>query len=356
MSSILIIILSLVILIFLHELGHFLLAKKYGVRVEEFGIGIPPRLFGKKIGETIYSLNWIPLGGFVKLYGEDRKVDDERSFSSKPLYQRALIVFGGVAAFFVIAFFIFSIQSVIGIRTIAGGEDSMGEVVGNPEIVITGVVDESPAKEAGIQGGDVLFEIDGKEIETTEEVKMFLKEKSGKETEVVVQRGEERVSFLLVPREEYTEGEGAVGIAMAMTVVEKYPLYYAPVKGASMTAGMTLMVFRGFGMLFTSLFTGESLPLGMEIGGPVAIVGIGAGAFTRGLSDFLQFLGAITVSLAVLNILPIPALDGGRLAFLAIEKIKGNPISEKLEYGLNATFFFLLIGLMIFITFKDLGL
>ncbi len=123
-----------------------------------------------------------------------------------------------------------------------------------------------------------------------------------------------------------------------------------------MTAGMTLMVFRGFGMLFASLLTGSSLPPGMEIGGPVAIVGIGAGAFTRGLSDFLRFLGAITVSLAVINILPIPALDGGRLVFLAIEKIKGSPISEKLEYGLNAIFFFLLIGLMIFITFRDLGL
>ncbi len=355
MSPILIIILSLVTLIFLHELGHFLLAKKYGVRVEEFGIGIPPRLFGKKIGETIYSLNWIPLGGFVKLYGEDRKVSDERSFSSKPLYQRALIVFGGVAAFFVIAFFIFSIQSVVGIRTVAGGESSMAEVVGEPEIVITGVVDESPAKEAGIQGGDILLGIDEKKIETMEDARVILEGKKGKETEIVVQRGGEEVSFSLVPREEYAEGEGAAGIAMATTVIEKYPLYYAPVKGASMTGGMTLIVLRGFGMLFSSLLTGASLPPGMEIGGPVAIVGIGAGAFTRGLSDFLQFLGAITISLAVLNIMPIPALDGGRLVFLAIEKMKGNPISEKLEYGLNAVFFFLLIGLMIFITFRDLG-
>jgi regulator of sigma E protease len=129
-----------------------------------------------------------------------------------------------------------------------------------------------------------------------------------------------------------------------------------PVEGAVMTWKMTASVLKGFYSLFKSLFTSGAVPKGMEIGGPVAIVNFGADAFSRGLSDFLYFLGAITVSLAVLNILPIPALDGGRLVFLAIEKIKGGPIPEKLEYGLNAIFFVLLLCLMVLITFKDLGL
>jgi regulator of sigma E protease len=355
MPTILIIILSLVILILLHELGHFFLAKKYGVRVDEFGIGIPPRLFGKKIGETLYSVNLLPLGGFVKLYGEDEKKDGDRSFSSKPIYQRALIVFGGVAAFFVIAFLIFSVQAVVGVRSVVEEEDVISGKIDNTQIVITGVINDSPAREAGVKPGDVFLEIQGEEVKLLSEAQETIKERKGVETEMKFLRGEEEVSVTLTPREEYEEGEGAVGIAMAITAVKAYPLYYAPVQGAVMTGEMTYMVLSGFGTLLYSLVSGKALPPGMEIGGPVAIVNIGTGAFTRGATDFLQFLGAITISLAVLNILPIPALDGGRLVFLGIEKIKGSPLAEKVEYGLNAIFFLLLIGLMIFITFKDLG-
>ncbi len=355
MPNLLVIILSLIILIFLHELGHFLLAKKYGIKVEEFGIGLPPRIYGKKVGETIYSINWLPLGGFVKLYGEDKKIDNQKSFSSKPIYQRALVVFGGVAAFFVIAFLIFSVYSVVGVRTPV--EEGVAlEEMNDPMIIITKSVRESPAREAGIKPGDILTEVDGKEIDSPSQAISILGEKEGVETEITVIRGQEEKLFTLTPRMEYEEGEGAVGIGMAMTDIQKYPVYYAPLQGARMTGEMTFMVGQGFGMLLQSLVTGEPLPDEMEIGGPVAIVNIGAGALGRGISDFLHFLGAITVSLAVLNILPIPALDGGRLMFLAIEKIKGSPISEKLEVGINTIFFFLLIGVMLFVTFKDLGL
>ncbi len=354
MPTILIIIVSLLALIFFHELGHFLMAKKYGVRVDEFGIGLPPRIFGKKVGETIYSINWLPIGGFVKIHGEDEKADDERSFSTKPIYQRALIVFAGVAAFFVIAFIIFSFQAIVGVRTLVEEEQAV-QIIGDVEIMITGVSSDSPAKFAGINPGDVLLRVENQEVELLGGAMDLLGDRSGLETEITVLRGKEELSFILTPRVDYPEGEGAVGIAMAMTTIEKYPIYKAPLRGAVMTGEMTYMVFRGFGIMIGSLLSGSSLPPGMEVGGPVAIVNIGTGAFTRGLSDFLQFLGAITISLAVLNILPIPALDGGRLAFLLIEKIKGSPISEKIEYGLNAAFFFMLIGLMIFITFKDLG-
>jgi regulator of sigma E protease len=354
MTTVLFIIFCLVILIVFHELGHFLMAKKFGVEVEEFGVGIPPRVFGKKIGETIYSLNWIPLGGFVKLHGEDEKIDDEKSFSTKPIYQRALIVSAGVVAFFIIAFFIFSLYFAIGVRVVVDENTNINEI-SNPEIIITSTLKNSPAEEAGIKKGDKLLAIDGTATETFEDVEMLLKEKETEEVNIKINRNGEEIILSAFPRESENE-EGALGIAMLMTAEKEYPLYRAPIEGAVMTWKMTSSVLKGFYLLFKSLFTSGAIPKGMEIGGPVAIVNFGADAFSRGLSDFLYFLGAITVSLAVLNILPIPALDGGRLVFLAIEKIKGGPIPEKLEYGLNAIFFVLLLCLMVLITFKDLGL
>jgi regulator of sigma E protease len=354
MSSILIIILSIVALIFFHELGHFLFAKKYGVRVEEFGIGIPPRIFGKKIGETIYSLNLIPLGGFVKLFGEDVKANDERSFSSKPIYQRAVILFAGVAAFFVIAFLIFSVYSVVGIRVPVAEEEL--EMYPNSEVFIIEVIKESPAAGVGIVPGDVLLEIDEEKIIKPSQAVLLLEEKKGEEINVKILRGQEELLFSLVPRVEYTEKEGSLGLAMVITASKKYPVYYAPVKGAIMTGETTYSILSSMYNVIASSILGKELPSGMRVGGPVAIVQFGSGAVSRGFSDFLQFLGLITVSLAVLNILPIPALDGGRLMFLLIEKIKGSPISEKLEYGLNAGFFILLMGVLIAVTYSDIAL
>lgn len=354
MSAILIIVASIVALIFFHELGHFLFAKKFGVRVEEFGIGIPPRIFGKKIGETIYSLNLIPLGGFVKLFGEDVKVDDERSFSSKPIYQRAIILFAGVAAFFIIAFLIFSAYSVVGIRVPVEEED-LG-MYANSEVFIIEVIKESPAAGAGILPGDVLLEIDEEKIIKPSQAVLLLEEKKGEEIDIKILRGQEELLFSLTPRLEHTEKEGSLGLAMVITASKKYPLHYAPVKGAIMTAESTYSILSSIYSFIALSISGEDLPPGMRVGGPVAIVQFGSGAVSRGFADFLQFLGLITVSLAVLNILPIPALDGGRLMFLLIEKIKGSPLSEKLEYGLNAGFFILLMGLLIAITYSDIAL
>jgi regulator of sigma E protease len=354
MSAILIIVASIVALIFFHELGHFLFAKKYGVRVEEFGIGIPPRIFGKKIGETIYSLNLIPLGGFVKLFGEDTRIDDERSFSSKPIYQRAIILFAGVAAFFVIAFLIFSVYSVIGIRVPV--EEENIKMYANTEVFITEVIEKSPAAGAGILPGDVLLEINEEEIVKPSQAVLLIEEKKGEEIDVKVLRGQEEMLFSLIPRKEYTEKEGSLGLAMVITASQKYPLYYAPIQGAIMTGKTTYSIVSSMYNVIASSISGEDLPSGMRVGGPVAIVQFGRGAVSRGFADFLQFLGLITVSLAVLNILPIPALDGGRLLFLLIEKLKGGPLSEKVEYGLNAGFFLLLMGVLIAVTYSDIVL
>ncbi len=347
--NILIIIISIFTLILLHELGHFLLAKKFGVRVDEFGLGIPPRAYGKKIGETIYSINWLPLGGFVKLHGENERADDERSFSTKPIYQRALIVFAGVAAFFVIAFFIFSLLSFLGVHTIRGGDAPRGGIYQKGVVEIGMVVPDSPAEGAGLMKGDILLQIDGREVKETRETIGLIRERAGEEIEMIVKRGGEDYSFYLTPRTEHEEDQGAVGIVMN----ERFPFYYAPIMGAVMTYDMTANVLTGFYTMISTLITGRDLPEGMEVAGLVGIVGIGADVYDRGVVDFLYFLGAITVSLAVLNLLPIPALDGGRLLFLLIEKIKGGPVSEKVEQTLIAVSFLLLIGLMLIVTYGD---
>jgi regulator of sigma E protease len=354
MINILIIVFSLLLLIFFHELGHFLFAKKYGVKVEEFGIGIPPRIFGKKVGETIYSINLFPLGGFVKLLGEDSRVDDERSFSSKPIYQRAIIISAGVAAFFVIAFLIFSLYAAVGVRVpITEEEVALYE---NSDVFIVNVIENSPAEAVGITPGDILLEIDNNLIKKPSDAALILEEKKGEEIAVKILRGKEESVFSITPREDYKENEGALGIAMVITASKKYPPYEAPFRGALMTWETTVSILSSIYEFIASRITGKELPPGVRVGGPVAIVQFGTGAFSRGFSDFLQFLGLITVSLAILNILPIPALDGGRLMFLAIEKIKGSPISEKMEYGLNAAFFFLLMGVLIIVTYSDIAL
>ncbi len=351
--TILFIILTLLILITLHELGHFLVAKKYNVKVEEFGIGIPPRAWGKKIGETIYSINWIPLGGFVRMYGEEKKANDERSFSSKPVYQRALIVFAGIAAFFVIAFLVFSLYAFFGVRTLVT-DGVIGDDMKNPQVIVMETQENSPAKEAGIEMGDILLEIEGEKVESPEEVISFIEERKGEEINMLLDRRGKEVSTSFVLREESSEEEGLAGIAMVLTAEKSYPFYYAPVKGAMLTGEVTFMVVKGFGSLLYSAVTATPLPPGMEVGGPVAIVDIGAGAFERGINDFLNFVGLITISLAIVNSLPIPALDGGRLLFLAIEKIKGVPVSEKLESAMISSSFVLLIALIIFITIRDI--
>ncbi len=350
--AILIIIVCLFTLIFLHELGHFLVAKKFGVRVDEFGIGIPPRMFGKKIGETIYSINWIPLGGFVKLHGEDRRIKDKDSFSAKPIWQRALIVFAGVAAFFVIAFFIFSANHMVGILTFIP-EDEI-HLYKNAEVKITSIAPNSPTQDAGIRVRDTLLKIDDKDVKTATGAMEILSEKEGESVTLTLKRGREKMSYELTPREEYPEGEGPLGFGINLMAYKKEPIHKAVISGAVATKDMTFLVLTGLSALLSSLIVGEGVPTGMDVGGPVAIVGHGVDFFSAGFGDFLEFLGIITISLAIFNLLPIPALDGGRLLFLLIEKLKGGPIPEKLEQGLILFFFLLLIGTMFIVTYGDI--
>jgi len=337
--NIIIVIFSLVFLITLHELGHFFFAKRFGVEVEEFGIGIPPRVWGKKIGETIYSLNLIPFGGFVRMTGEHEKVNKENSFSEKPIWQRAIIIVAGVVSFWIVAALIFSsVFYFWGTLTYVGDDPDVEDAM----VLVTGAnTDSDLYGEIMIQ--DRIIEVNGKEIEKTRDLVEGLEN-------ITIKRGKEIKTIDLEGRGEEFLGSFGIG----RYTEERMDFLPALRAGPVRTFEISKMQVVAFGQLIKGALSGEGIPEGMEVGGPVMIGSLATQALDRGVGDYLYFVAFIASVLAVINILPIPALDGGRLLFLMIEKIKGGPIPEKAETMVNAFFFVLLILLILVVTARDI--
>lgn len=338
---------SFVALIILHELGHFVLAKSFGVKVEEFGLGYPPRLFGKKIGETIYSLNLLPFGGFVKIYGQEEPIEHSRSFSTKSFWQKSLIILGGVISFWVIAVIILTIVMATGVPTVVDDEENQGLI--ESKVQIMAVAKDSPAEGAGLKIGDVI-----KNFVQVKEIQEFANVHKGEEITLTIQRGKEVFKVSLVPRFSPPDSEGPMGVALARTVLKSYPWYQAPLKGISATGQLTWFIIRSWGMVFSSLFQGQGLPAGVEVGGPIKIFTLFTEMGDLGISYFLQFIAIIAVHLALINILPVPALDGGWLMFMIIDRLRKKPLNQEVVRKVSTAFFFLLVGLMIWITIRDI--
>jgi len=357
MLTLIIAILSIVILMIIHEYGHFVIAKKFGVKVEEFGIGYPPRIFGKKFGETLYSVNLIPLGAFVKIYGEEGGVDDYRSFSNLPIWKRTLICLGGVIAFWLAAIVIFSIAFIIGTSVPIGDQDIHG--INNTSVKILAVQNDSPAQFAGLNAGDQLIatSINKTEFNLVNKVsdfQKFVENNKGNEVFLKIKRNKEDIVLNLTPRIDIPEGQGPTGVAIerVANIIEKSPWYMAPIKGTVYTAKITWESLVGIYGFFANLFQGNGVPEGAQLAGPVGITIFLSKAVEYGLGFFLYFIGSLTVLLAIFNLFPIPALDGGKLIFLLIEKIMKKPVSVKWEQGITIFFFIILITMSIFITIK----
>ncbi len=347
---------SLILLMIVHEFGHFIIAKKFGVEVEEFGIGYPPRIFGKKLGQTLYSVNLIPLGAFVKIHGEEGGVDDYRSFSNLKIWKRVLICLGGVIAFWVASVIIFSIVFGIGASLPVGDQDIQG--ANYTSVKVMAVEKNSPAELAGIKTGDIITnlksETGGVKVNKIIDFQNFIKENKGKEVNVIVTKESQSFSFNLVPRVSYPEGQGPTGVALERiaNIIKKYPWYRSPIQGTIYTAKVTWEALKGIYGFFKSIFEGRGVPNGAQLAGPVGITIFLSRAADYGLGFFLYFIGSLSVLLAIFNLFPIPALDGGKLLFLAIEKIMKKPVPVNWEQGITITFFVILITLSIFVTIK----
>lgn len=370
-----VVLISLTVLIILHELGHFLLAKKFGVKVEEFGLFLPPRLWGKQIGETIYSINLFPLGGFVKLLGEEGvSADDSRTglpsdgaqqrvnidpgnFNSKPLWQRALIIAGGVISFWIIGFIIFSAVFAI------GGVESVSDdqTAPNARVVINSVSSKSPAEQAGLLMGDIIKTISVKSnakmtstIQTVAAVQNFANAHRGEELIVTIQRGSQTLQETLTPRINPPAGEGAIGISLDRVVPVNANWWQAIRAGAQETWNLPIDYFSGLGMIIGRLIHHQALPAGAQVVGPVGIFSIMYNTAQSGAIYYLQLIAKLSVLLAVMNSLPIPALDGGKLLFLAIEAVRRKPVPASVEQPITAVFFFLLMALIILVSIGDI--
>ena len=334
--TILIVFFSLIGLIVFHELGHFFVAKKFGVKVEEFGIGFPPRIFGKKIGDTIYSLNLLPLGAFVKMPGEIEHSDDPRSFFKKPILQRIAIVIGGVVSFWIVSFIIFSFIP-------------MG-------VAISGIATSSPAEVVGLKTADVIEKITVGNINYPifwiSDAQKIINNNKGNEIILDIKRGKEILNISVTPRVFPPQNEGALGVGLGYGPTERnYPLYQAPLKGFLRTCEFTAEIPVGWGSAISTAIKRQ--PTGVEVMGPVGIFKLFFNALKEGGRYFFLFLALISLYMAVFNILPIPALDGGKLLFLVIEAVRKKPISQKIEQNITAVFFSLLLLLMVFVTIKD---
>ena len=347
---------SLITLVIIHEFGHFIVAKKFGVRVDEFGVFFPPRLFGKKIGETMYSLNLLPFGAFVRVYGEEGGVEDMRAFSKKPIWQRSLIVLAGVVSFWVVAAILLSIVMSLGVPTAVSDDENGGLL--NSRVQIAALAHGSPADLSGIKLGDTIRQIRASDqelkINKVGEVQGFVEKYKGQEVVLNIERGKEAFTVSLTPRSNPPAGEGAMGVALVRTAVKSYPWYLAPIQGIKATGELTWTIIKGFGQIIQNLILGKGVPKGVEFMGPVGIVSLVAQVSQLGIVYFLQFIALLSVYLAIFNILPLPALDGGKLVFLGIEAIRKRPVSQKIEQSITAVFFTILVILMIWVTIKDI--
>ncbi len=362
--TLLLFILVLVALIVVHELGHFIVAKLSGMRVDEFGIGYPPRAWGFKKGETEYTLNWLPFGGFVRIYGEDEEdrvaatADSKRSFASRPVPLQILVLIAGIAMNLVFAWVLLSATLALGTaRAIDPSEIASAQ---NVSLLVADVLPGSPAADAGLAAGDAIrsasFGTEQWSGSSPSEFTAFVaKDTSGESITLKVGRGDKEVSITTTPRVGIITTDvsrPALGVAVALTGVIPVPLLEAPWEGAKITWELTKETAQGLVHFFYGLAT-FSADLS-QVSGPIGIAGAVGNASAHGLAALLSLTAIISINLALINILPFPALDGGRLLFVLIEVVIRRPLPAAAARTVNMIGFGLLILLMVVVTGHDL--
>jgi regulator of sigma E protease len=362
-------ILALGVLIFVHEMGHFLVAKLSNVKVEKFSLGFGPKLFGKKIGETEYLLSAFPLGGYVKMFGESgfieggetqqqtvppgpdaippepRELSDGeklRSFAHKPVLVRIAIVMAGPLFNLIFAWIAFIILSMLGVPTIT---TKIGEVLS-----------DKPAARAGMQKNDIVTSINGKAVSRWDDFAKIIADSKGRPISVGVKRAKQDLQFTITPEARVAKnlfGENvdgfAIGVASAREIVTEY---YSPLQAIAKGTSQTIMVID---LTVTSLVKLAQRVVPMDtVGGPIMIVKMAGEQASAGGASFLAFMALLSINLGVLNLLPVPVLDGGHLFFYFWELIFRRPVNQKVREYAQQIGMALLLGLMVLAFYNDI--
>lgn len=350
--TILIFILTLTILVLVHESGHFLMAKKIGVKVEEFGIGLPPKLFGIKKGETLYSINLLPLGGFVKLFGEEydelkNKTNKNRTFVNKKPWQKTLIVLGGIFGNFLLGWFIFSYLVTQGVP------------VPTNDVIIEKVTKNSPAQIAGLKKKDIIIKLIPQDsqfsqvlLTSSSDLIVQTKKLAGKIVDLEFKRNGKIYSTTIIPRKNPPKNEGPLGISVTSFIEKKYPWYSAPYYGLVEAFNITFKIASELGKMLFGFVTFKKQYV--DVTGPIGIANLAGQAVKFGRNVFLEFLALLSLNLAIINIIPFPALDGGRLVFVLYEGFTKKRPNKDFEKYTNLIGFIILLFLAALITVNDI--
>lgn len=352
----------LFVLILVHEWGHFIVAKKTGMRVDEFGIGFPPKLFGIKRGETQYSFNLLPIGGFVRIWGENydeetetvSEVERARAFGARPKWAQALVLVAGVTMNILFAWVLLSLALMIGVPAVAD-ENSPSD---SASLMISGVVADSPAAESGIPvGATVLSMESGDDIlpsPTPTTFQDFIVAHGDQAVEVKYEKNGEEATVSMHPEGGIVaedESRHAVGVSLSYIEMKREPIHTAFYLGAISTWDSMVAITKGLTGLLVQTFKGTADF--SQVAGPIGIAGLVGDAAEFGVTSLMLFTAMISLNLAVINLLPVPALDGGRLVFVAIEAVTRRQIPPAWAARVNLVGFALLMLLMIAVTYGD---
>jgi regulator of sigma E protease len=364
--TIIIFIIVLAALIFVHELGHFIAARSFGIRVDEFALGFGPRIWSKKKGETTYAINAIPFGGFVKIFGENPDdesksgPDSSRSFVNASRWKQAIVLVSGVLGNFIFAWLLIMIALSVGAASSPQDYPQYTNRMTDARIMIGAVSPGSPADKAGIKEGDIIIGISSASISvgqnlTIEAIQADIASSTGAPLIFSILRDDKQISVNTASAKGIIPGEPdkyAVGISLDDTATLRLPVYLATYEGARFTWSLMQEIVVGFGTLIAGLFHGTAAV--SDLTGPVGIAGMVGTAARLGFSYLLMFTAFISINLGIINLVPFPALDGGRLLFVIIETVIRRPIKAVFANAVNLAGFVLLMLLMVFVTYRDI--
>ena len=362
--SIIIFIIILGLLVLSHEFGHFIVAKWNGIRVDEFGFGFPPRIFSVTKGETTYSINLIPFGGFVKIFGEDgtpgeEVVDMSRSFPAQHRFIQGLVVAAGIICNILLAWVLFSIGFMMGMPT--PPDVAFYGPVSSVHTVITEVLVDSPAAKAGLLPGEEIFGLQSGGVTlatpSTQQIREFMASHGGQPVTITYQKpGSSKTETVTVtPVADSELGKPVVGIALDSLGIVKLNPFQALIAGARLTKDTLVDTATGLAYFLSQLVGGQAGTALQGVTGPVGLVGVVGTATMFGFVYLLGLTATISLNLAVINLIPFPALDGGRLFFIIIEAIKRSPLNPKITNAWNSIGFVLLMLLMLAVTWHDIA-